>query len=221
MRPKGTSGPVGISPRRTTLIAAAAGVLALAVAPLMMPPPYVPLIAWDVAATVFLLVTWWRIARLDGAATAADAVREDAPRAGADLLLLTAAVASLAAVGYMIVHRGAGETSAVVLNTGLAVVSVIASWAVVHTVYTLRYARLYYSGRAGGVDFHDAGPGPQPRFSDFAYLAFTVGMTFQVSDTELRSAAFRANVLRQALLSYVFGTVIVALAINFVAGLSR
>src|SRR5947209_6683090 len=82
---------------------------------------------------------------------------------------------------------------------GLGVASVVASWAVVHTIYTLRYARLYYSGDdsagesgsgGGGMDFHDK---HQPRFTDFAYLAFTVGMTFQVSDTELNTSAVRAN----------------------------
>jgi uncharacterized membrane protein len=81
--------------------------------------------------------------------------------------------------------------------------------------------RLYYAGRDGGVDFHNVAEEALPRFSDFAYIAFTVGMTFQVSDTELRTAAFRTAVLRQALLSYTFGTVIVALTINLVAGLSR
>ena len=220
-RQKGASRPSASSPRRTALIAVVSGLLALPVAVVAVPLTYVPLIVWDVAALAFLIVTWWRIARLDGAATAADAVREDPTRAGADLLLLSAAVASLAAVGYMIVQGDTSARSVAVQHAGLGVASVIASWAVVHTVYTVRYARLYYSGRGGGVDFHDMEPDLQPRFSDFAYLAFTIGMTFQVSDTELRTAAFRATVLRQALLSYLFGTVIVALVINLVAGLIR
>ncbi|TYB71444.1 DUF1345 domain-containing protein [Nonomuraea sp. PA05] len=185
------------------------------------PPAYVPLIGWDVAAVVFLLVTWARISRLDGPGTAADVNREDPTRAGSDVAVVVAAVASLAAVANMIVQTGAG----VVLAVGLGVASVVASWAVVHTIFTLRYALMYYSagtgGAGGGVDFHDSDPGAQPCFTDFAYLAFTVGMTFQVSDTELNSAAFRSAVLRQALLSYLFGTVIVALTINLVAGLSR
>ena len=104
------------------------------------------------------------------------------------------------------------------LQVGFSVLSVVASWAVVHTVYMLRYARVYYTGPDGGANFHQD---ESPRYTDFAYLAFTVGMTFQVSDTELNAVAFRRNVLRHALLSYLFGTVIVALAINLVAGLSR
>jgi uncharacterized membrane protein len=101
---------------------------------------------------------------------------------------------------------------------GLGVGSVIISWAVVHTIFTLRYARLYYLDVDGGVDFHQLGA---PRFSDFAYMAFTIGMTFQVSDTEVNTPTFRAYILRHALLSYLFGTVIVALTINLLAGLGK
>jgi uncharacterized membrane protein len=98
------------------------------------------------------------------------------------------------------------------------VASVALSWTVVQTVFTAHYARLYYSRPAGGIDFNQAAP---PRYTDFAYLAFTVGMSFQVSDTELQTAALRATVLRQALLSYLLGAVILATTINLVAGLLR
>ncbi|WP_052423759.1 DUF1345 domain-containing protein [Nonomuraea candida] len=208
---------LGSSVRRCALTAAVGGLLAAGVAVAAVPLPYVPLIGWDAAAVVFLTVTWTRIARLDGRETAADVNREDPTRAGADVAVVIAAVASLAAVGNMIVQAETGAA----LVVGLGVASVVASWAVVHTIFTLRYALMYYSGGAGGVDFHDSDPGAEPRFSDFAYLAFTVGMTFQVSDSELRTAEFRSAVLRQALLSYLFGTVIVALTINLVAGLGR
>ena len=209
---------MGMSARRRAVTAAAAGVLAGAMSAVVVPVGFVPLIAWDVAAVVFLVLTWWRVGRLDASATAGAAEREDPTRAGADIAVLTAAVISLVAVGYVIVQAGSDGGLVEGLQVGLGVGSVIASWAVVHTVYALRYARLYYSGRDGGVDFHQAG---QPCFVDFAYLAFTVGMTFQVSDTEINSTAIRGNVLRHALLSYLFGTVIVALTINLVAGLSK
>src|SRR5262249_24565359 len=131
---------------------------------------------------------------------------------------LFAAVVSLVAVGIVIVRSGSGSALQAGLQVGFAVASVIASWTVIHTVYTLRYARIYYTGTDGGANFHDE---EAPAYSDFAYLAFTIGMTYQVSDTELNRRAFRRNVLRHSLLSYLFGTVIVALAINLVAGLGR
>lgn len=81
-----------------------------------------------------------------------------------------------------------------------------------------RYAELYYDDEPGGIDFGDS---HLPAYSDFAYLAFTVGMTFQVSDTEVTGSMLRKAVLRQALLSYVFGAVIIATLINLVAGLGK
>src|SRR5207247_657532 len=123
-----------------------------------------------------------------------------------DLLLVSAALASLAAVGTAIVRADSSGSRAWV-DVGFGVASVVVSWAVIHTVYALRYAKIYYTGRDGGANFHTE---TLPRFSDFAYLAFTIGMTFQVSDTELNTAEFRRQVLRHSLLSYLFGTVIVA-----------
>lgn len=87
-----------------------------------------------------------------------------------------------------------------------------------NTLFTLRYAHLYYRLPADGIDFGDTSNEP-PDFRDFAYLAFTIGMTYQVSDTVLRSRRVRRTVLVHALISYVFGVVIVAAGVNTVAGL--
>ncbi len=176
------------------------------------------LIGWDAMALAYLAWTWAAVWPLDAQSTARSAVREDPTRAGADLLLLAAALVSLVAVGVQIIRSGNSKGATQNLETALAAVSVVVSWALVHTIYMLRYARLYYSDRPGGVDF----PGETaPRYSDFAYLAFTLGMTFQVSDTNLTSPAFRAAALRHSLLSYLFGTVIVATTINLVANLGH
>jgi len=84
-------------------------------------------------------------------------------------------------------------------------------------VYTLRYADLYYQ-HEGGLDFNQT---EEPDYRDFAYLAFTIGMTYQVSDTNLRLKAVRRTALRHALLSYLFGAVIIAMTINIVASLAN
>ena len=86
----------------------------------------------------------------------------------------------------------------------------------VHTTYTTRYALLYYTGKPGGIDFNQGEP---PAYVDFAYLAFTLGMTYQVSDTDLQTRPIRATALRHALLSYLLGAVVLATVINLVAGL--
>ena len=103
--------------------------------------------------------------------------------------------------------------------TLFGVATVIISWLLVHTLFTLRYAHLYYRAEPGGIDFKTGDD--HPDYGDFAYVAFTVGMTFQVSDTDVTDPMIRRTVLRHALLAFVFGTIIVAMSINIIAGLVR
>ena len=214
----GASGRVGVSARRKVGVAAAVGAAVGTVSGVLIPWALTPLVGYDVAAAVYVTSIWAAVWRLDARQTARHAGREDPTRAASDLILLIAAVASLAAVGYVIVQARSSRGAWEAVQVGFAVLSVVISWVLVHTVFALRYTRIYYLGDDGGANFHQKGP---PCFSDFAYLAFTIGMTFQVSDTELSTPAFRANVLRHSLLSYLFGTVIVALTINLIAGLTR
>ncbi|ASW54987.1 hypothetical protein CIK06_13490 [Plantactinospora sp. KBS50] len=175
-----------------------------------------PLVGWDVAALVYLARTWIRIGPLNPARTARLAVLEDPGRGSREGLLLSACLASLLAVAFVLTgakaHRGGAEQ----IQISVAVISVLISWATVHTVFTARYARLYYTGIDGGINFNQGMP---PRYSDFAYVAFTIGMTFQVSDTNLTMPEIRRTALWHALLSYLFGAVIIAVTINLLAGL--
>ncbi len=179
----------------------------------------VPLTVWDASAAVFLVWTWATVLSADATRTAELAVREDPSNPAADVVLLLAAVVSLVGVG-LILFQGSVKGSGISSGAGLAIglTSVVLSWAVVHTVYTLRYARLYYTGGNGGISFNTK---QAPQYSDFAYLSFTIGMTFQVSDTNLETIPIRRTALRHALLSYLFGVVIIATTINLVAGLSK
>ncbi|HEX2288825.1 MAG TPA: DUF1345 domain-containing protein [Pseudonocardiaceae bacterium] len=208
----------GASAATRAAAAAIAGVCAGALAALPGSWQIATLAGWDVAAVVYVAWTWATIWHRDPAATAHLALREDPGRAIADALLLVASVASILAVALAISAGSTGGPGERDLRAGLAVASVALSWAVVQTVFTSRYARLYYSHPAGGIDFNQDA---SPRYSDFAYLAFTVGMTFQVSDTDLQTSALRAEALRHALLSYLLGAVILATTINLVAGLLR
>lgn len=177
-----------------------------------------PLVGWDAAALSWLTLLWLRLWRLDAERTARLALVEDPNRAMRDVLLLTACLASLLAVGAVLINAGTRPAIPLVATAALGVLSVMASWFVVHTLFAIRYARLYYTGPPGGVDFHQAEP---PCFADFAYLAFTVGATFQVSDTDLSSAELRRAVLKHMLLAYLFGAVIIAATVNLVASLAR
>jgi len=129
-------------------------------------------------------------------------------------LLLGAAVGSLLGVGFALHKAARSDDTMEAMLTAIALSTVVLSWLVVNTVYALRYAHLYYEAPVGGIDFPE---GP-PDYYDFAYLAFTIGMTYQVSDTGLLSKRFRRTLLGHAMLSYLFGTVIIATLINTVAG---
>ena len=173
------------------------------------------LAGWMAAAGLFVGWLGATIWPMDAARTATHACSEDAGRAVSDSVLLVAAVASLGAVALVLI--GPSSTSKGV-EAALSVVSVVLAWATVHTMFTTRYARLYYTGHAGGIDFNDPEP---PRYVDFGYLAFTIGMTYQVSDTSLQNGVMRSTALRHALLSYLFGVGIIATMINLVASLAK
>jgi uncharacterized membrane protein len=172
------------------------------------------LAAWDSAELVVLLWILIEVAGLDPGQTSAHATAEDDSRVTAHLLLVGASTAALLGAGAAFVKASQTHGAGKVALTAAGVATVVVSWAVMHTVFTLRYAHEYYTDPAGGIDFKSDEP---PDYQDFAYVAFTVGMTFQVSDTDVRARLIRRSVLRHALLAYVFGAVILAVTINVVA----
>lgn len=207
----------GVSAQSEVLVSALCGVAVAVLLSFVSAVPLALLVGWDSACAVYLTWIWSGILKRDADETARRATTTDPDRAVTDVLLLTAAVASLVAVGIVLVRATHSHGAAELVGVGLGLVSVVLSWTLVHTVFTLRYAHLYYTGPDGGVDFNDPDP---PTYSDFAYLAFTIGMCFQVSDTTLRAKTMRRTALRHALLSYLFGTGILATTINLVASLS-
>ena len=172
---------------------------------------------WIVTASVFIAWVWVSVGRMDGAQTAQHATIEDGSRAASEIVVLTACGSSLVAVAVALLEASKQTGDEKILLTAIASVTVVVSWGAVHTVYALRYARLYHAD-GGGVVFRDE---HLPDYGDFGYLAFTIGMTYQVSDTDLTSRTIRRTALRHALLSYVFGTSILAMLINVVFGLFK
>lgn len=204
--------------RTRLLVAFAGGTLVAAVAGLLTSWQVAVLAGWVAAASILLIWVWTQILKADGEATAEHSTYVDDSRATADLVLIAASLASLVAVVFGLVKavQVGGAARGVIAAT--AVLTVVLSWTVVHTVFTLRYASLYHE-EGSGIEFHEGSR--LPDYHDFAYVAFTIGMTFQVSDTDISSDKIRRAALRHSLLSYVFGIVIVAITINVVAGLVR
>lgn len=205
------------------VVSAVVGIVAGLLVGLLVDVPYGVLAGWMGAAGTFLAWTWLLIGRMDAERTRRHARYDDAGRRVADSVVLVAAVASLGAVALLLAGSSSGSK---VVQALLTVVSVAVSWFAVHTIFTLRYGLLWYADGpegpegppAAGIGFNEDDP---PRYADFAYFAFTVGMTFQVSDTDISRKDIRALVLRHALLSYLLGAVVVAATINLVAGLAK
>lgn len=178
---------------------------------------YAPIIGWAAAALAYVIWVWIVIARFDSEQTQSHASQEEPARGVADALVVLLSLASLVAVGFLLVQASQTHGTAKGLLAGLALVSVALSWALLHTLFALRYARLYYP-QGTGIDFNN--DDEKPRYSDFAYFSFNLGMTYQVSDTAVTSHAVRMTAFRHCLLSFLFGSVILASTINLIAGLS-
>lgn len=181
-------------------------------------PEYGLTAGWAAACALYIGWVWIVVGRMDEKQAESYATREDPNRAIAEILLLIASVGSIVAVIVLIGGAKSAPGAGKEIIPIVALLSVALSWFLIHTLFTLRYGSLYYTGTNGGIDFNEDEP---PNYLDFAYVAFTLGMTYQVSDTDLKTRAIRATALRQGLLSYLFGAVILASAVNLVAGLAN
>lgn len=168
-------------------------------------------------ALVVCYSLWILIALMpfDADQTQSHATSEDPGAQVTGVILTLASLASLAGVGALL--TGAHQKSGIPVEAVLGVAVVVCSWVLVHLLFTVRYARCYYADDAKpAIDFGD----DTPDYRDFAYLAFTLGMTYQVSDTNLRTKEIRRLALRHALLSYLLGAVVLACTINLVVQLA-
>jgi uncharacterized membrane protein len=170
---------------------------------------------WVIAGATFVGWTWLRLAPLDGTATRGEATRQDPGRGADDIVLLAASLGAVLGVGVLIAVSSGQKGNALVAAAGI--LGVAASWFVVHTMFAIRYARLYYADPSRPIDFNSDS---DPTFSDFGYLAFTIGMTYQVADTNLKSRVIRHTVLRHAMIAFLLGAVILACTINLVSQLA-
>jgi uncharacterized membrane protein len=204
---------------RRALVCVAAGAVAGAVAALAAAPRLAPLVAWCTAGLIGLGWAWRLCWPLDAAGTERVA-REESVSHLTDDAIITACLASIAAVVVALTQSShqTGDAVSVALVI-LGVLGTMVAWALVNTVYAFKYARMYFvDHREGGFDFNQESP---PTYSDFAYLAFTIGTSYTVADIEPTSSDIRRKALPHALLSYLFGTVLIAVAINLVTDLGQ
>ncbi|GAA1798053.1 DUF1345 domain-containing protein [Leucobacter iarius] len=169
-------------------------------------------------STIWVLLQVWP---MDADATRAHATAEDPSRRIARLIAIAGSVVSLAAVVIVMIQARHASGAATYWLAGIAVVSIVASWALIQINYLLHFARSYYEDRGDGeikrgIDFNQQEP---PEYTDFAYFSIGLGMTYQVADTNVTRNEIRRIVIAQTTLAYLFGAGILATVINLVSGL--
>lgn len=173
-------------------------------------------LAFTIASAAFLASIAHLFARATVSSIRVRARKEDPGRWG---LLITSIVLSgivLVSMGLELQASKAGGA----FGIALAAASLLLSWLFMNTMFALHYAHTYYGDGKhgvvrGGLEFpgHD-----EPDYWDFLYFAVVIGMTFQVSDVQIRDRHLRRIALVQGVTAFLFNVVIIALSVNIVAG---
>lgn len=174
------------------------------------------LTGWGVLALVSMVWVLRQIWPMDAEATRAHATAEDPGRNTARLIAVVGSLVSLAAVGVVVVQARHADGLDAIFLAGIAVLSVVSSWALIQTDYLLRYARIYYEDDARGISFNQT---EDPEYTDFIYFSVGLGMTYQVADTNISRNVIRRIIIAQTMLAYLFGAGIIATVINLITGL--
>jgi uncharacterized membrane protein len=203
--------PLRILHARPKLVFSLAAGTALA---LLLPAAWRPitraLLGWDAALALYLAIVYWTVARSEADHIRGHAAQEDEGRLTVLMLTIGATAASLAAI-IVLLGQGSGKNDP--LQLVFASGTIFLSWAMVHSIFALHYAHVFYSS-GGGLKF----PGPaKPHYWDFVYFAFVVGMTFQVSDVAITSPVIRRTVTAHAIVAFVFNVALMAIMINVAA----
>ena len=182
------------------------------------------IVTWNAFAAAALACAWWEIFVSSPSVVVRTAKLQDSSRMLIFLFVIVAAFASLFAVGFLL---GGAKSETGARLTGkllLGATTVLSSWALIHTLFAMRYAHLYYTieedetveSDGNGLEFPGEG---MPDYLDFAYFSFIIGMTCQVSDVQITERSIRRMALLHGVLAFVYNTVILALSINIVSGL--
>lgn len=176
--------------------------------------------AWNVFALTDITLAWRTILKKNAKETVQNAKLQDSSRSTILIFMIVTALMSLIAISLLLKLAKHSTGFSVDVILAFALFTVVISWTLVHTVFAIHYAHLYYAytegGHKGGLEFPKE---TNPAFADFAYYSFVVGMTFQVSDVQVTSKKLRKLTLIHGLISFLFNTFILAVAINIIAGL--
>lgn len=189
--------------------------------------PALIMLSWVCCAFCTILMDWSIILSSHPREVRKIARLKDSSRISILLFVITASCVSLFAIIFLLQSTKGAHGPHFTKHMLMCIASVAISWWMLHTVFTMSYAHMYYTNTPnpddeqeqviGGLEF----PGNElnPDYLDFVYFSFVVGMTFQVSDIEISSRSIRRLTLLHALISFAFNTAIVALSVNVISGL--
>lgn len=199
------------------LVAAVAGVATwLAAGAIPALADHGVLIGWDVAALVYIALLWILILTASEKDIRDRAGRQDEKASAILIIELAIILASLGGIVAALLAPDRGDKAFVAI---LVAVTLTLGWALMHSVFVPHYAHRHFVESARKKDAGIGFPGEPPTsYLDFAYVAFTVGATFQVSDNTIGSTRLRNLVTAHGLSAYVYNTAILAVGINLLAG---
>lgn len=214
---------LNMHPLQRILLSVALSVVAFFVIPKDENPLIETMILWIVFAFVYLITGWIILYTRPIGEIKKTARKDDGSKLFVFLMVLLSSFASFVIVLLIMISKASDDNQGMFIF--VSITGILLAWFMVHTLYTFHYAHMYYdndpddnSKDAEGLEF----PGEEdPDYIDFAYFAFTIGCTFQVSDVEINSKMIRRSVLWHGLLSFALNTFVVALTINMIAGLMK
>jgi uncharacterized membrane protein len=178
--------------------------------------------AWDIGVIIFLSLVGVMMNNATTQKMQRNAQREDESRWTILILVVAAACASLLAIAFMLAESKNMSLRLLTLHITLTLVTIVVSWLLIHIMFALHYAHLYYQAKCEHASLPEALDFPsekQPDYWDFLYFSLGIGMTCQVSDVPINSRLLRRLVLVHEVLTFFFNTIILALAINIMASL--
>ncbi len=164
------------------------------------------LIGWDSGVLLYLVLSY-RVAAHALIATIRQraAINDE----GAIVLLVLTTAAALASLAAVVAELGHAPGR---YQVTLGISTILLSWAFMHWIFALQYAREFYGAagdkRTGGLLF----PGKEdPDYWDFLYYALVVAMTAQVSDVQITSKTIRRLTTAHGVASFFFNVAVLAL----------
>jgi uncharacterized membrane protein len=176
---------------------------------------------WNVMAWIYLLCLWHLMLGCTPQRTRQLARKQDESASQVLALVSLGCVVSILAILFQLSTAKQASDALKTLHLALTGSTLVVSWLLLPTAFTMHYAHLFYRQRAntGVLPLLFPGKLAEPNYWDFAYFSFTIAVASQTADVAVGTADVRKITLLQSVISFVFNILILGLSINVGAGL--